>query len=407
MNANPAECALHRDAVPAYVDYVLTGCEIPDRAGVEEHCTVCTACATTYADLLGIKVVDEVEQILDLTLGMNPSSEEDRIRRALGALSLDLALSSSLHWLDVSRNGLAPDEHSSASALACIGAVLELKGKFREALDRYDEAAVLVRRVDNGYARVRAASGKGRVLAGMGRKGEAIVSLRAACRDGLEMNDSFGVARDYLAIGDALRDSKGVPGRLEALRCYGRSTRIASEIGYHSGRAAAEARLRDCKESVAVFFRDLVGRFVRDHFKKEASLLDEFCRAFFSGLGNAFGSGMPLAPQPIHSRLGFSATAGDIRTMALLSTVVITFEEIAARGLPASIEEAAAAVPTGGVLAGHQREIQNDIARAIGRVASEQGLSRSESGRLTKYLAQRLAGDPELLDDIEFATVDS
>lgn len=408
MNADSAECKLLSETVPEYVEYVLTGKRITGPANVEDHVAGCAACGAIYSDLLGIKIVEETEFILDLTLGMNSKKDGGEIRTALGGQGTDpdLTLASGRHWLDVSRNGPASNERSYATALACIGVALEIKGDLGEALGYYRESNVLARRLDNAYAKARSASGIGRVMAMEGRKTEAIVHLRLACTDNLQLKDGVGAARDYLAIGDLFRDSKGISGQMESLRSYGQSLKIASKVGYGSGKAVAEVRLRDFQESVAVFFRDLVGDFVSNHFKKEAALLDEFCHAFFSSLADSFGSDLRPAPVPISSRLGFSAAPADIKTIALLSTIVTTFEEIAAQNFAGNANEAAEVRVTGSIHADHGAETRQAISCAISQNAVEHGLSKTDSGRLTVFLTQRINDSPELLEDLEFAKVD-
>lgn len=404
MITHGAECELPIEAVAAYVDYVFTGREIDDRAGTEEHLTACGVCARAYAELLQVKIVDEVEQILDLTLGMNARSADVRVRRVVGehGTEIDVLLDLALHWLDVSRDGLAPDEQGCASALFCIGAIQEIKGNPIGALAYYDEAAELAGRVDNAYARVRSLSGRGRVMAAAGRKREALVSLRAACVGGRALRDWFGVVRDYVAMGDVLRASKGIPGRLEALRCYVLASRTAAEAGYESGKAVAAARLKDYREAVAAFFGDLMGSFVGVHAKKEAPLLDDFCKAFVAGLGNILGSGTRLAYQPVSSRLGFSAAVGDIKTIALLSTVAKTIEELAGRTLASNIGVAEEVGQYGDIMV-EDAELRRAVSRSISYTAAEQGLSRKDAVKLSEYLTERITSRPELLEDLEFA----
>ncbi len=392
-SARPKECESFKELVPVYVEYILTGREMPARSEVEEHIADCRRCGAVYADLLGVWVVEQVEHILDLSLVTQQGEETTGApeTREGDALDQDLALDVALHWSEV-----AGDDRNAASALACIGTLLEQRGESARAQQYYDDALSLAETAGNGYARARSLGGRGRIRTWEGRKAEAVASLREACRQDSAMKDEFGLVRDTIALGDVLSGSTGIRGRLEALRCYVRASMTASGIEYSAGRDAAEARLTSYRDSLAAYFRSLIGGFVENRLRKERVLLDDLCRGFVSQLGEALVTGRGTTPQPALSRLGFGGAVGDLKSPALLSTLLTASSTMDFRDIAANIEAAEGSVVAAGRPVRRSSEAYRAAVRDLTAVARDQGLGKKEAEDFSKYLLELIVNRPEL-----------
>jgi tetratricopeptide (TPR) repeat protein len=91
-----------------------------------------------------------------------------------------------------------------ARVLAYSGAMLMLRGRTLESVDRCEQAIGVARQVGDRAAEVHALGTQGMNLASLGDRSAGIASLRESLRMSDELGDAYGLFRSYLNLSDAL-----------------------------------------------------------------------------------------------------------------------------------------------------------------------------------------------------------
>jgi len=392
MDTGPNECAICAEYLPAYVDYIIAGRSFPNHKQVEEHLALCPACASEYADLLGIALCEQAEQIQDLVMDIGPKASQAPMVELARASGLDLALALELnqHWLETCRNQLVQDARGAASALSHIGILHEMLGNLDGALAEHTNALSLADETGNKYARSRSLASKGRIKYLQGKWSEALESLRAAHETTLEIGDQFAQVRCLITLGDCYSSSRRLSAIAEALQNYSRATEEAERIGFLRALETANGRQDQLKAGLIGFFQRVARDFVQKFIKKERGLFEQFCQDLTSQLAALVSGGRP-APKFAVARLGFGGTSSGAKTPAILLTIISALDELVdwrpveISDKTISTEERQTVVPV----------LREDAKSDVIRHARQLGLSRREARDLADYLENFVSREQE------------
>lgn len=396
MDNGSEKCKRYLDSLPGYVDYVVKGQPMPSVENIEEHLAECSKCTASYADLLGMVIIDDLESITDLALSRGPMQNQSSLALSLkeAELDIDVLLELSHHWLETCRGELIKDDRGTASALSAIGTLLEKKGDLEQAMEYYRSALDMALKAGNDHSRACSLNGMGQVEFLWSHFEESIALIQEAIEVEKELNDDLAQARSLLTLGDIHAEYSKLTSGLTALKYYTLSRQTAERARYSVGKTTAESRLKQHTTGLADTLQVAVKGFVERHFHSETSLFSRFCQDFTQQLVEIFSSRDDMAPQFTPARLGFGGS--EVKTPTVLCAVLVAAQDVVA---PKVEEMLAQGDGTDSQMILDQLNAyiaEKDTRQRLTEIGRQQGLDRAEAVNFCDYFTNLLSEKPEL-----------